>query len=79
MTGRMNRLFMEKQGTTKSHIKTKRPITDSEMVTALKNSMGVIFKHFEEELAKKPGQVLDIRITSKPGSLNLEYGISKAG
>lgn len=44
---------MEKQGTTKSHIKTKRPITDSEMVTALKNSMGVIFKHFEEELAKK--------------------------
>ena len=63
------------KGMTTTHIKTDRPVTDSQMVKALKNSMGPIFDHFEEELAKNPARVLDIRITAKPGSLNLEYGI----
>lgn len=63
------------KGMTTTHIKTQRPVSDSEMVRALKNSMGPIFAHFEEELAKKPGRVLDIRITAKPGNLHLEYGI----
>ena len=59
---------------TTTHIKTDRPVTDSQMVKALKNSMGPIFERFEQELAKDPSRVLDIRITAKPGSINLEYG-----
>lgn len=66
---------MRKEMTT-THIKTDRPVTDSQMVKALKNSIGPIFERFEEELAKNPVRVLDIRVTAKPGSINLEYGIS---
>ena len=62
---------------TTTHIKTQKPVTDSELVKALRNSMGPIFAHFEEELASNPERVLDIRITAKPGKLNLEYGIGE--
>ncbi len=55
--------------------KTKRPITDSELLAALKNSMGPIFTHFEEKLLEKDGRILDIRIMAKKGSIKLEYGI----
>jgi len=55
---------------TTTHIVTNRPITDSQMVKALKNSMGPIFEHFEESLATNPERVLYIRITAKPGSIN---------
>lgn len=60
-----------KKTMTTTHVKTQRPVTDSELRRALQNAMGPIFEHFEEKLAVNPAQVLDIRITAKPGNVDL--------
>ena len=68
-----------KEGMTTTHHKLSRPITDSELIQALKNSMGPIFAHFEEKLGDwSEGKVLDIRIIATAGKLKLEYGIGDA-
>lgn len=57
-------------------IKTKREITDSELLDALKNSMTPIFTHFEEEIAKSGGKVLHIEVTAQAGKVKLNYGFT---
>ncbi len=63
----------EKMVTTK--IKTARPVTDSELLTALKNSMGPIFAHFEEEILKGGGKVLEISVSFETGRVKMQYGV----
>jgi len=63
--------------TVTTKIKTARPVTDSELLNALKNSMGPIFSHFEERLAEGDGKVLEISITAKDGKIKLQYGIGE--
>jgi hypothetical protein len=67
------------EDTVTTHYKTSRPITDSEMLNALKGSMNPIFTHFEEELAKNGGEgTLMIEVTATEGSLKLSYGFPSA-
>jgi len=63
--------------TVTTRIKTSRPITQSELITALKRSMDPIFAHLEEELLKGDGKVLDIQITAKGGEVKLLYGVGE--
>jgi hypothetical protein len=65
---------MAKETVTK-RIKTSRPVTESELLAALRESMGPIFQHFEEELVKGDGKVLQIEVTAKAGNIKLSYGI----
>lgn len=65
---------MPKRYITRS-FKTTRPITDSELLNALKNSMSPIFTHLEEELLKSDGKQLDIQITVNAGKISLKYGV----
>lgn len=58
-------------------IKTARPVTESELLNALKNSLDPCFAHLEEELLGGDGKVLDIRITVKSGKIKLEYGVGE--
>lgn len=57
-------------------VRLKKPITDSQMVNALKNSMGPIFEHFEQEIAKDGEKLLWIEVTAGPGKVNLKYGFA---
>lgn len=63
-----------KKETITTTVKTKRPITDSEMLHALKDSMGPIFEHFEEKLKDSDGQVLVMEVTAQEGKVKLSYG-----
>jgi hypothetical protein len=64
------------KNTITKRIKTKCEITDSELLNALKNSMGPIFEHFEEEIAKSGGAVLLIEVRAQAGKVNLKYGFT---
>jgi hypothetical protein len=63
------------KGTTTTRIKTARPVTDSELLAALRGSMAPIFQHFEEELMKGDGKALQIEVTAKDGKIKLSYGV----
>lgn len=65
------------KGTTTTRIKTDRPVTDSELLNALKNSMRPIFAHLEEKLLEGDGKVLRISISVKAGKIKLQYGIGE--
>lgn len=65
------------KGTTTTRIKTNRPVTESELLNALKNSMTPIFAHLEEKLLEGDGKVLDISISVKAGKIELLYGIGE--
>lgn len=65
------------KGTTTTRIKTARPVTDSELLNALKNSMTPIFAHLEEKLLEGDGKVLEISISVKAGKIKLQYGIGE--
>lgn len=67
---------MEK-GTTTRRFKTSRPVTDSELLNALKNSMDPIFAHLEEKLLEGDGKVLEISVSVKAGKIKLQYGIGE--
>lgn len=58
-----------------TNYKLRRPITDSELLTALKESMHPIFAHLEEKLAEKDGQTLEISIAAEAGKVKLSYGV----
>jgi hypothetical protein len=60
-----------------THIKTAKPVTQSQLVMALKNAMGPIFEHFEEKLRESDGQILDIQISVTGCNVALNYGIGK--
>lgn len=60
----------------KRTIKTARPVSRSELLTALKNAMGPVFEHFEQRLVEGDGKALDIRITANGGKVRFDYGIS---
>ena len=63
------------KGTTTTRIKTARPVTDSELLNALKNSMGPIFEHYEKVIEEAGGSaVLHIEVRAKEGNLKLSYG-----
>ena len=64
------------KGTITTKIKTARPVTESELLNALKNSLDPCFAHLEEKLLEGDGKVLDIRVTVKAGTIKLEYGVS---
>ena len=63
------------KGTTSRSFKTSRPVTESELLAALRESMTPIFQHFEEELVKGDGKVLQIEVTAKAGTIKLSYGV----
>ncbi len=65
------------KGTTTRTFKTSRPVTDSELLNALKNSMDPIFTHFEEKLLEGDGKVLEIAVSVKEGKIKLQYGIGE--
>jgi hypothetical protein len=73
MRGKLNNTMSK--GTTTTRFKTSRPVTDSELLMAMKNAMHPIFEHFEEELAKGDGNVLQIEVSAKDGSISLKYGV----
>ena len=56
---------------------TSRPVTDSELLNALKNSMDPIFAHLEEKLLEEDGQALQILVSVKAGKISLKYGVAK--
>ena len=64
-------------GMTTTRIKTDKPVTQSQLLSALRESMGPIFSHFEEELMKSDGKILDIRISAKGFNVKIEYGIGE--
>ena len=57
--------------------KTSREVTESELLQALRHSMGPIFAHLEEKLLKEDGQQLSILVEVKAGKITLKYGVSK--
>ena len=59
------------------NFKTSRPVTESELLQALKKSMTPIFAHLEEKLMEGDGKVLEIAITVKAGKIKLQYGIGE--
>ena len=67
---------MPKGHTTRTY-KTSRPVTDSELLNALKNSIDPIFAHLEEKLLEEDGQSLQILVTVKAGKISLKYGVAK--
>lgn len=67
---------MQKETTTR-RFKTSRPITENELLTAIKNSMTPIFAHLEEKLLESDGKVLEISISVKAGKIKLQYGIGE--
>ena len=67
---------MPKETTTR-RFKTSRPVTESELLTAIKNSMTPIFAHLEEKLLEGDGKVLEISISVKAGKIKLQYGIGE--
>lgn len=55
-------------------MKTARPVTDRDMLNALKNSMGPIFEHYEKVIAEAGGSaVLQIEVRAEKEKLKLSY------
>lgn len=68
-----------KHKTTTTKIKTDRPLTDGDLLNAVrKTELNPIFDLFENELRKASGKTLHIAITVKPGDVKLQYGIQDA-
>ena len=62
------------KGKVTTKIKTSRPITDSEMLNALKNSMGPIVEHYEKVIEEAGGSaVLHIEVRAEKEKLKLNY------
>lgn len=67
---------MPKDTITKT-IKTNRPITDSELIYAIKDAMGPIFEHFESTIKDCGGSAtLHIELEASNGKVALRYGFA---
>lgn len=63
--------------TVTTRIKTARPVTVSDLLNALKNSMGPIFSHFESVIAETGGSArLQIEVTVDDEKVKLSYGFA---
>ncbi len=67
---------MSNTQTTTREIKTNRPVSQSDIITALKGSMEPIFDHFEQKLLEGDGKTLHMSISANGGKVNLKYGIT---
>ena len=63
--------------TVTTSIETEREITQSELLSALKDSMDPLFALLNEKLLEEDGQSLQILVDVKAGKISLKYGVAK--